>query len=148
MIPEQFKVIKMSLEENKAVVRRIIYEFVNTGNTAVADETFSADLVDHRPGQTDGGREDAKRFIVGLRQAFPDLEFKIEHLFGEGDKVVVHVVGPGTHTGEFMGISATGKKVILRGTTILRLANGKVVERWNITDLFGVLTQLGAKPTL
>lgn len=91
--------------------------------------------------------EDAKQFIGSLRTAFPDLKFTIEHLFGEEDKIVVHVVGPGTHRGEFMGIPATGKKVILRGTTILRLANGKVVERWNITDIFGVLRQLGAKAT-
>lgn len=46
----------MSLEENKAITRRIVYEFVNTGNNAVADETFAVDMVDHRPGQGDGGR--------------------------------------------------------------------------------------------
>lgn len=88
------------------------------------------------------GAEEAKQFIGALRSAFPDLKFTIEHLFGEGDKVIVHVVGPGTHRGKFMGVQPTGKKVILRGTTILRIVDGKVVDRWNITDISGILKQL------
>lgn len=76
----------MSLEENKAIVRRIVYEFVNTGNNAVADETLAVDMVDHRPGQGTEADEDAKQFIGAVRNAFPDLKFTIEHLFGEATK--------------------------------------------------------------
>lgn len=137
----------MSLEENKSIACRIVYEFVNTGNTAAADELFAEDLIDHRPDQRDGDREATKKFLLSLRTAFPDLKFNVEQVFSEKDMVVVHVVGRATHMGEFMGITATGKKATIRGTTILRIANGKAVERWNITDIFGVMNQLGTKPT-
>lgn len=133
--------------EEKSIASRIVYEFVNTGNTAAADELFSTDLIDHRPDQGDGDRESTKQFLLSLRSAFPDLKFTVEHVFGEKDMVVVHVVGKATHKGDFMGIPATGKTAIIRGTTILRIANGKAVERWNITDIFGVMKQLGIKLT-
>lgn len=135
----------MSLEENKSIASRIVYEFVNTGNTAVADELFAPDLIDHRPGQGDGDRESTKQFLASLRTAFPDLKFAIEHVFSEKDMVVVHVLAQATQRGEFMGIPPTGKKAIIRGTTILRIANGRAVERWNIVDTFGVMKQLGVK---
>jgi len=135
----------MSSEENKSIASRIVYEFVNTGNTAAADALFADTLIDHRPDQKDGDRETTKQFLLSLRTAFPDLKFAVEQVFGEKDMVVVHVAGKAVHKGVFMGIPATGKTVTIRGTTILRIANGKAVERWNITDIFGVMRQLGVK---
>lgn len=90
-------------------------------------------------------RESTKQFLVSLRTAFPDLKFAIEHVFSEKDMVVVHVLAQAAQNGEFMGIPPTGKKAIIRGTTILRIANGRAVERWNIVDTFGVMKQLGVK---
>jgi steroid delta-isomerase-like uncharacterized protein len=134
----------MSVEESKSIAKRIVYEFVNTGNTAAADELFGPELIDHRTGQPDGDRDSTKRFLISLRTAFPDLKFAVEHVFGEGDMVVVHVIAEATQRGEFVGIPPTGKKVVIKGTTILRIANGRAVERWNIVDVYGVIQQLGA----
>ena len=40
----------MSLEENKAFVRRQIDELWNRGNLDAAEECFTADFVSHNPG--------------------------------------------------------------------------------------------------
>jgi predicted ester cyclase len=51
-----------------------------------------------------------------------------------------------THTGDFNGIPATGKRVTFGGTTIMRFSTGKVVERWSESDFLGILKQLGVVP--
>ena len=93
------------------------------------------------------GVENFRQEIMRVRSVFPDIAMTTIHLLADGDKVVEHFQVRGTHTGEFMGIAATGKKVEFSGITIVRIANGKLAERWNITDRYGLLQQLGAIPS-
>ena len=62
----------------------------------------------------------------------------------EGDLVVSMIVGRGVHTGELFGIPATGKDVETDGIAFHRIAGGKIVEYWGVTDTVRVLQQLGA----
>lgn len=137
----------MSAEENKALVRRFIDEVVRKGNAAAADQFIAADFLDHNPfpGQPPG--------LVGFRQsttrfasAFPDADITVEDMIAEGDKVVVRQTIRGTHTGEFMGIPPTGKRVTMTGIHIARVAGSKIVENWANWDALGVMRQLGAVP--
>ncbi len=48
----------------------------------------------------------------------------------EGDKVVIRWKMQATHEHEFRGIAPAGKPVTVTGITILRIAGGKIVERW------------------
>src|SRR5918997_1476543 len=90
----------MSLEENKALVRREQGELWNhTGNLDAAAELFAPDRV-----------EDAKQQAASIRRGFPDLESTIEDLIAERDKVVAHWRAQATHQGEYMGIPPTGRK--------------------------------------
>jgi predicted ester cyclase len=124
----------MSLEENKALVRREQAELWNhTGNLDAAAELFA-------PGRL----EDAKQEAANVRSGFPDLESTIEDLIAERDKVVAHWRAQGTHRGEYMGISATGNRVDFRGISIYRIEGGKIAESWSISDLLGMMQQLGA----
>lgn len=52
----------------------------------------------------------------------------------------------GTHHGDLMGVPLTHKQVTITGITLERLADGKIVEEWNIWDQLGLLQQLGAVP--
>ncbi len=133
-------------EANKALVRRYI-EATNTrghGDEAVLNEFIAPDFVRH------GGKE--LRGIASFRQngarvqaAYPDWKWTIEDLIGEGDKVVVRMIGTGTHRGEFgTGIAPTGKPVNLGVVMIYRIAGGKIVEQWRTADDLGRLLQLGA----
>jgi len=52
-----------------------------------------------------------------------------------------------THKGTFMGITATGKKVVAKGILIEKIDGGKIIDDWEIIDTLGMLTQLGALPS-
>ena len=87
------------------------------------------------------------QFITAFRTAFPDVQFTIEDIIAEGDKVVGRVTWRGTHQGELMGIQPTGKKVTVEGIDIIHFAGGKAVENWFSGDTLGMMQQMGAIPT-
>ncbi len=79
--------------------------------------------------------------------AYPDFHTNIDDLFGEDDKVVMRFTLTGTHEGDFLGIPPTGKRINVSGTSIFRIANGRIVEHWGEEDVLGWMQQLGAIPT-
>src|SRR5688572_8589714 len=142
----------MSLDVNKAVVQRILNEFWLAGDTKVLDELLAADCSNYEQSNPElRGKEACKQWVndvrLANRQGFPDFDITVEDLVAEDDKVVKRWVFTGTHSGEFGGIPATGKRVTMRGITLYRLARGKVSEMYWNYDVFGLLQQLGAIPT-
>ena len=138
----------MSTEKNKAIVRRLFKE-MNKGNLKAIDKIFSSKFVNHHPAPgTKSDREGLKQFITGIHATFPDYRWNIEDIIAEGDKVVYRFTLHGTDTGGFMGMPPTGKHVVTEAIGIQRFAEGQVVERWNISDSLGMLSQLGLIPTL
>jgi uncharacterized protein with GYD domain/predicted ester cyclase len=139
-----------STEETKAVARRI-YEAFNeafrTRNLDLLDEFIAADLINHNPapGQAQG-LEGVKQGFSQFLTAFPHAQISVEALIAEGDKVAVRLVGRGAHEGEFLGVPPTGRQVIQTGIDIIRIENGKAVERWSEVDNLGVMQQLGLIP--
>jgi predicted ester cyclase len=67
-------------------------------------------------------------------------------MFAQGDKVTKYWEFKGTHSGNFMGIPATGKTVDIEGCTIARMVNGKIVEERDFMDNMSFLKQLGLIP--
>jgi steroid delta-isomerase-like uncharacterized protein len=133
----------MSPEENKAIVRRI-FEASNTGNPDILEEVIADDIIIHnpKPGQLPGS-EGAKQSFQKFHSGFPDVKVTVEHMIAEEDLVMMHLLISATHKGEFAGISPTGKQITITGMEIVRLANGKVVERWSNFDQLGFYRQLG-----
>lgn len=133
-----------SLQGNKQVVERIWAELVNGGRLEAIDELVSADFVDHAPlpglPSDVGGLRERLRI---LHRAFPDFNSTIYDLVAENDKVVAFVVSSGTHQDDFAGVPATGKSFSIQEIQILRIVDGKMVEHWQVADLFGMLVQLG-----
>jgi predicted ester cyclase len=78
--------------------------------------------------------------------AFPDFQATLENLIAEDDRVVVHMLWTGTHQGEFMGIPPTGRRMSINVIDILRVADGKFVEHWGVSDMMGLMQQLGVSP--
>jgi steroid delta-isomerase-like uncharacterized protein len=136
----------VSIERNKAVVMRVVEEMWNRGDDAAVEELISPDMVEHGAfGAGTGGREDARATVARFRAAFPDLVLEAEDLIAEGDRVVLHWTGRGTHDGEFMGMPATGAAITVRGLDIYRVSDGQVVEHWGYPDVPGLMSQL--RPT-
>jgi predicted ester cyclase len=134
----------MSAEANTAIVRRFFEEVVNGWNLAAADELVAHDFIEHGalPGLPPG-RDGFKQFLAMLADAFPDLHVTIEDILTDRDKVVVRLSIRGTHRGELMGIPPTNKPATWSGIDIVRIAGGKMAERWGERDLLRLMEQLG-----
>ncbi len=87
-----------------------------------------------------------EELALPLRTAMPDLQFTIEDMVAEGDKVVWRWTVRGTQTGPLMGLPPTGKRATVTGIIISRFANGKWQEDYNNWDTFGMLKQMGVIP--
>lgn len=137
----------MPAEENKASIRRYVEEAWNKGNVDIMDELMAAHYARHMaisaPPLT---RDGQKQRILGFRRAFPDLRLTIEDMVAEGEKVSFRLTLRGTHQGEFMRVSPTGKQIVVGAVDVARFEDGKVIEQWGQTDMLGLLQQLGAIP--
>jgi predicted ester cyclase len=129
-------------EENKARARQFYSEIMEKGNLAMLDDLVSPGFVDHQPapGQP-AGSAGVKQFVTALRSAISGLQVTVEHMVAEGDLVVAHVVCRGKHTGELMGIPPSGKDIVMRVSDLVRIENGKAVERWGVEDMSGLMPQ-------
>jgi predicted ester cyclase len=131
-------------EDGKSVVRKVLEEVWDKGNYDAVDEYFASDFVDHTPGMTGPDREGQKSAARRMRDAFPDLHTEYSDLLVEGDRVLLHYHGVGTHQGDFLGMSPTGKKVCMGGMSMYRIEGGKLKEHWGYFDTMNLMDQLGA----
>jgi steroid delta-isomerase-like uncharacterized protein len=135
----------MTMEENKAVVRRFAEEVWNQGNTAALDELVARDVA--RNGQQ-LGVEGMRGVVAMIHGGLPDFQEETVDLIAEGDKVVWRYVSRGTHRGTLMGVPATGKRVEYTGTATLRLVDGKIAEIWDNVDALALFQQIGTVPQI
>lgn len=134
-------------EENKAIAWRWV-EGLNKHDIMIVDEFFTANWVFHFPGGEElHGPGELKQLLTLTFTAYPDLQYKIEDIIAEGDKIVARFTVRGTHKGDMMGIAPTGKQITGTGIAIYRLVEGKFVETWTIEDQLGVMQQLGIIPS-
>jgi predicted ester cyclase len=115
------------------------------GDVDRLDLVLSPDFAHHLPGMpTD--REGLKMALLALRHALPDFEATIELLAASGDLVADAITWTATHSGELMGMPATGRRVTVTETHIARVVDGMIVERWGTWDQHGFLQQIGVVP--
>ena len=138
----------MAAETNKLVMNRFL-EFINTASEKLAQELISPSAVFHVPGRTEPMRGPAGYLaIIGMmRGGFPDIQWTLEEMVAEGDKVAARFTMRGTHRGTFFGIPPTGKTISVQAVNIYRLSGGQFVEEHGQPDMLGLLQQTGAVPT-
>ena len=139
----------MTIEENKAIARRfaeVLQEFFRTGDADLMDSVLAENVVQHLSGMPPEAQslEGFKQLLPALPQAFSDVLFEIDSLVAEGDMVAFRLSWTATHQGEFFGIPPTGTRATVTEMHMFRIADGKVVERWNEWDALGLMQQLGA----
>lgn len=121
-------------------------DILNSGELMRAAELISPDFTDHGPavfGQPPGP-EGFRTVNEMFRGAFPDLTLTIDDLVAEGDKVAARCTARGTHEGTFTGIPPTGNQVAWEVISPIRIADGKITERWSQADTAGLMGQLKA----
>jgi len=140
-----FQVVLADTVANKEAFRRINQEAWSQGQLAVVDEFVAPEYVYHEPALGElHGPEGLKGAVAVYRAGYPDMSFTINEMVAEGDLVAMRWSAAGTHTGELMGIPATGLETTTVGVNIARFnATGKVVEEWSSWDTLGLMQQLG-----
>lgn len=130
-------------ELNKSVTRRVYEEGLSQGRFEVP---YSADFVGHG-GRSTFTHADGMAEARGWRKAFPDLKVTVDKQVAERDLVAVRWTARGTNTGAGNGIPATGRPVQITGTTLFRMADGRIAEEWTCADSLGLMRQLGMLAT-
>ena len=137
----------MSPEQNITLVRRFIEEAQTRHNLAAVDEYMSPEFVDHSaPPGLPSDREGVKMQFAMFFAALPDLEAIIHDQVADAAKVVTRKTLRGTHRGDLLGMSPTGKRIEIEVIDILAIREGKITDHWNLVDHLGMLKQLGALP--
>ena len=116
---------------NKAVAMRVFDEIFNQGKFQVADDIYAPDFQNHGLHRSVDLKTDQEA-VRAERKAFPDLRVSVQDMVAEGDKVAVLWTFQGTHTGfGYEGLPPTGTRVEVRGITIWRMGNGRIMEEWS-----------------
>ena len=136
----------MGTEANKSCYRRWFEEVINQRRGDLVDELLTADYRLHFPGMPPVDADGHRLLLQGFLAGFEDWREQVDVLVAEGDRVVAWVTGTGTHTGDFQGIPATGRRVRVTGVGMGRIADGRIAEAWACFDALGMLQQLGAAP--
>ncbi|MDX2244215.1 MAG: ester cyclase [Leptolyngbyaceae cyanobacterium bins.302] len=142
-----------SPEAKLAIARRYYEEILNDAKLEVCDELMSQDFMFTIPTHPDPyyGPDGFKNLVTMLHGAFPDVHLKVEHLLVDGDTVVGHWTGSGTHTGGPLhtvkgDIPASGKGFVIDGVSWLKIVDGKIVESLANEDTLSLLKQIGVIP--
>jgi predicted ester cyclase len=121
----------MSVEENKALIRRI-WDECNRGNLDVIDQYFADSFVryDHFGKTMD--RAGYKRMSAWILKSSPDCHVTVDDMVGEGDKVAFRITLTGTNTVAAGPAPPTGKPYMFKEVYFARFESGKVVEYVNL----------------
>jgi steroid delta-isomerase-like uncharacterized protein len=133
--------------EAGATVQRF-YEALNTGDTALVDQALASGWEAVPALRTGPGSAGWKASITHLRGVLSDLTVSIEDVVASGDRVAVRSISRGFHSGELLGVPATGRELEFRACDVHRLGDGRIVQTWHLEDYFGIATQLGLKFSL
>jgi len=128
---------------NEQAVLRFVDEFINRGDTSALHELIHPDYVYRSPGEELRGPDGLVALFAGYRSAFPDLALEIDDLVVTDDATVMAFTLTGTHRGDLLGISATGRRVRVNGMVRSRFRDGKIAEEWEILDQLSLFEQLG-----
>jgi steroid delta-isomerase-like uncharacterized protein len=135
------RVGQVSLDANKALVRRWIEEGFNKRDLTVIDAVFAESFTVN---EKTIGRSGLKQSMAARLAAFPDLRVAIVDIVAERDRVAIWYTARGTQKGVFDGIKPTGRLVSWVGSDFLRIERGQIVEGRFVDDAFGLLQQLRA----
>jgi len=119
-------------EQSKELVRNYYEEVINGRNLDAVVDYFADERI----------VEGVRRGCFSYFTAFPDLHVSLDELIEEGDAVFLRSTLTGTHDGEYKGIPATGRHVAAEAAEVFRIADGKFVGYWCLTNVAGLMRQI------
>ena len=141
-------------EQHNIKVLRANFEALNAQEWDKWSQLRAADFMAEVPGAPAPlNIEQLRMFNQNYRTAFPDGHVDVTLMIAQGNYVVAHWTGTGTHTGPLptptgSSIPATGKKVVLKGSDTYELKGGEIFRSWTFVDMASLLGQLGLLPPM
>jgi steroid delta-isomerase-like uncharacterized protein len=125
-------------------------QFINTADENLAQQLINPLAKFYVPGQIEPlqGPKGYLMIIAMMRSGFPDIQWTIEDMITENDKVAIRFTMRGTHQGAFFGVPATEKTIVVQAMNFYRLSGDQIIEEFGQPDMLGLLTQIGAVPTM
>ena len=135
------------MESPKEFFKQFV-QFINTADESLAQQLISPLAKFHVPGQPEPlhGPKGYLMIIAMMRSGFPDIQWTLEEMIAEENKVAARFSMSGTHLGEFFSVPATGKSIRVQAINFYRLAGDQIVEEYGQPDMLGLLAQIGAGP--
>ncbi len=133
------------MTDNKQVVRRMFTDIINDGKLDLVDELFDPEFTSETP-QGTLDRNWFRQYVATWRDGFPDIHCEVGDLIEDGDQLAWSVRATGTHTGDFMGIPATGRTVDFDSLNIGRFRDGRGYQHKVLMNDIKMMTQLGVMP--
>lgn len=136
----------MPSNDPKTIVRRFNIDVIQNGDADAFHALMAPDFINHAapPGRPNGPESMWSTFETILRPAISNLTVTIHDQIAEGDKVTTRKTISGRHTGELLGVPATGKDIAIDVIDIVRVENGRYREHWGLNTLQAVLASLRA----
>jgi steroid delta-isomerase-like uncharacterized protein len=138
----------VTLGTNKQIIRRFTEELINSPTASLAEELIAPDATLYIAGNPEPlrGPSGFLSIVEMMRVGFPDIQWKLDDLVAEADRVAARFTIRGTHRGPFLGVPPTGKPIVGQSTSFYRLAGGKIIEDHGLPNMLGILQQIGAVP--
>ncbi len=129
---------------NKITAKRYFEEVVNHQRLDLLKEIFTDDTL-IKNGKEISQIKEKENFLPYFFKAFPDINYRIDEIVAEGDKVVVQATAKGTHKAEFLGYQPLGNKIEMKEVFIFKMEKGKIKSAFGLPDRYNLEQQLKAK---
>jgi steroid delta-isomerase-like uncharacterized protein len=132
------------IERNKRIVLAQHREVWSTSNPAAVDRYYASDAICHLLGRQFVGHAMIKSIIATRRTGFPDWHEEVQTIIAEDDLVASRVMSTATHSGSFLGVQATGRRIRVSEMFLFRLRDELIRECWAEVDMLGLMKQIGS----
>ena len=139
--------VKQDMGDHQVAIERYYEEMFTEGDTNVAEEILAEDVIYHGPRSVTPGTltniGQVKAFVKRYHAAFPDIEYEVETIFGDGDEYAVRWSSEGTQTEKLFGIEGEGEEFSGTGLNMFQFDGDEIVEVWSYWDTLGMVRELG-----
>ena len=133
------------LEANKELLRRA-WEAYDRGDADGFAACLTDDWCEHEADGSETRIDDERATLARQRVAFPDRHTEIEAIVAEGDLVVTMTETTATHTGLYLDLAPTGRRVRIHQISLHRIRDGRIGETWDEVSGPGFYQQISGRP--
>ena len=135
----------ITTERRVAVAREYVARVFNGRDPELAREYFTEDITFHAlTVGTLSGIDAVVPVLASLIGALSDIQAEVQDVIASDDLVALRQVVKARHTGELLGMPATGNPIQWDAVDIYRVNDeGKISEQWAFEDFAAILSQAG-----